>query len=208
MSSTIALQRDPAARTAQVGRPRPLARPTRSGALADRIAMHIESIVPQGRAECLDFGSGDLTLAESVEERLLRTHWHCLDVHAAPAAPAAPRTDDRWSQWGRFDGQRVPYADGEFDVALLCDILNRLPDEAPRLLVEAARVARHVLVKDRFRSGVGDQYFTQEAFGRLVAEQGLVITALDCGLDRHDDDPPVVGGLRRDWPFIAVLSRG
>jgi hypothetical protein len=204
MSSTIALQRDPAARSAAVSRHRPLARPTRSGALADRIAMHIESLVPQGRAECLDFGSGDLTLAESVEERLLRTHWHCIDVHAAPAAP---RTDDHWSQWSRFDGRKVPYADGAFDVALLCDILHRLPEEAPRLLVEAARVAHHVLVKDRFRSGGGgDLYFTQEAFGRLVAEQGLVITALDCGLDPHDDTP-VVGNLRRDWPFIAVLRR-
>jgi hypothetical protein len=203
MSSTMVLQRDPAARSALVSRHRPLSRPSRSGALADRIAMHIESLVPQGRAECLDFGSGDLTLAESVEERLLRTHWHCVDVHAEPPAP---RNDDRWSQWGRFDGHKVPYADGEFDVALLCDILHRVPEEAPRLLVEAGRVAHHVLVKDRFRSGVGDLYFTQEAFGRLVAEQGLVITALDCGLDRHDDTPGL-GGIRRDWPFIAVLRR-
>jgi hypothetical protein len=165
--------------------------------------MHIESLVPQGRAECLDIGSGDLALAEAIDEQLLRTHWHSLDVDEKALAPS---NDDRWSQWGRFDGRRLPYANDEFDVALICDTLHRMPEEAPRLLVEAARVARYVLVKDRFHSGSGEQYFTQEAFGRLVAEQGLVITALDCGLDRHTD-PPVLGALRRDWQFIAVLRR-
>jgi hypothetical protein len=202
MSSTIALQPTAAPASALVSRQRSIARPPRTGALADRIAMHIESLVPQGRAECLDIGTGDLTLAEAIDEQLLRTNWQSVDVNVA--APAS--NDDRWSQWSRFDGRRLPYGNEEFDVALICDLLHRVPEDAPRLLVEAARVARYVLVKDRFHSGTGAQYFTQESFGRLVAEQGLVITALDCGLDRHDE-PLVVGALRRDWPFIAVLRR-
>jgi hypothetical protein len=110
------------------------------------------------------------------------------------------------SHWSRLDGRKLPFDDGQFDVGVLCDILHLVRADAPRLLTETARVARHVLVKDRFRSGIGERYFTQEAFGRLVAEQGLAITALDCGLDRLDD-ASVPGALRREWQFIAVLRR-
>lgn len=198
MSSSIALERNPAPSTALVNRRRSAAQPHRTGTLADRIAMHIESLVPRGRAECLDVGCGDLALAESIEEQLPRTNWRCIDVRAS--APRSP-DDGRWSQYGWFDGRTIPYGDGEFDVAVLCDALQRAPENAAGLLVEAARVARHVLVKDRFRTGIAEQYFTQEAFGRLVVEQGLVITALDCGLDGY------LAALRRNRQFIAVLRR-
>jgi hypothetical protein len=202
MNASTAIEQSQA-RTPHVHRRRAFARPERTGALADRIAMHIESLVPRGRAKCLDVGCGDLTLAESVEDLLLRTDWHCIDVLATPSGSPL---DGRWRSSRHFDGRVLPYSDGEFDVALLSDTLHRAPQCAARLLVESGRVARHVLVKDRFGSGLAEQYFTQEAFGRLVAEQGLVITALDCGLNR-DDEAPVVAALRGEWQFIAVLSR-
>jgi hypothetical protein len=123
-----------------------------------------------------------MTLAESVEERLPRAEWLCIDV------PALPRS--------------IPHGDGEFDVALLCDVLYDSPQDAARLLGEAGRVARHVLVKDHFEHGL----YSPAAFSRLVAEQRLTIVAIDCGLEL--DEPSGVGTPRRpDGHFIAVLSR-
>jgi hypothetical protein len=166
--------------------------------LAQRLAMHIESLVPQGRAQCLDVACGDITLAAEIHERAPRTVWRCID------------------SW--CDGQTIPHADQEFDVALVCDLLHA-PENAARLLAEAGRVARHVLVKDHFEQGpysramlrlkglvgVPERHLTREAFVRLVGEQGLVMTGFDCGMSRQEQ-LPVLRTVRKP-EFIAVLSR-
>ncbi|RPI58357.1 MAG: methyltransferase domain-containing protein [Lysobacterales bacterium] len=194
--------------------------------LAQRIAMHVESLVPRGRTRCLDIGYGDDTsLAEAVHENVSRTDWRCIDVNRHPARL---RSEARWSKYGSVDGRTIPYGDGEFDVGLLCDVLHRAPDNAARLLAEAGRVARHVIVKDRFEDGacsrtmlrvrkfvgnwsygvgVPERYLTRAEFVRLAAEQRLVITALDCGLDLHRHSSLARTLFRPDWHFIAVLGR-
>jgi SAM-dependent methyltransferase len=185
-------------------------------ALAQRIALHIESLVPQGRARCLDIGCGDMTLVEALEARRSRTNksrmdWSCIDVHRAPECD-----DTRWCKYRQFDGRTIPYADDEFDVALLCDVLHHAPEDAARLLAEAGRVARHVLVKDDFIDDLrtvgraAQRSFTREGFVRLAREQRLVITALDSGLDSSSRCcEPVPGALLRpDSQFIAVLRTG
>jgi 2-polyprenyl-3-methyl-5-hydroxy-6-metoxy-1,4-benzoquinol methylase len=164
-------------------------------ALAQRIALHIESLVPRGRARCLDIGCGDMTLVEAMKAQKSRTDWRCIDVHGVPVT-AEQRDDARWRKYSQFDGRTIPFNDGEFDVALLCDVLHDAPDSGARLLAEAGRVARHVLVKD---------HFTREAFVRLATEQRLFITALDSGLDVVDRLPVPGALLRNDWQFIAVL---
>ena len=226
MSSPIALARKAAPKKALVNLHRTLSHGHRVHVLAQRIAMHIERLIPQGPVRCLDVGCGDMTLAEAVHERSARSDWRCIDVHRLPPAL---RRDARWSKYRSFDGRTIPYGNGEFDVALLCDVLHHAPEDAARLLAEASRVARHVLVKDHFEYGpysramlrlmdfVGNwgygvsvprQYFTREAFVRLAGEQRLVITALDCGLALYDHLPVVRTMLKPDWQFIAVLGRG
>jgi SAM-dependent methyltransferase len=189
--------------------------------LAERIALHIQSLVPQGRARCLDVGCGDMTLVEAIEARAPHTIWQCIDVQPVPEAA---RDTARWSKYTRFDGRTIPHRDDEFDVALLCDVLHQAPEDAARLLAEAARVAQHVLVKDHFEDGaysrtmlqlvglvgkwgggVPPRYFTREGFVRLAAQQHLVITALDSSLDLYEHVPVVGAVLRPDWQFIAVL---
>ena len=190
--------------------------------LAGRIALHIESLVPQGRARCLDIGCGDMRLAEAIEARAPHTEWRCIDVHPTPATAR----DARESKYRQFDGRTIPYADREFDVALLCDVLHDAPENAAQLLHEAGRVADCVLVKDSFEDGpysrtmlrladligsggagarVPHRYFTREGFVRLAAEQHLVMTALDSGLDLYEHMPVVGTLLRPDWQFLAVL---
>lgn len=199
--------RNGAARQAPVEPNRTPSDEQRVEALADRIAMYVDSLVPQGHVRCLDVGCGDRTLAEAVERRKSRTEWRCIDVHPLPSErrEGARRRKDR-----SFRGRTIPHGDGEFDVAILCDVLHHAPADAPHLLAEAGRVARHVIVKDDWR-GTGassGRHFTRESFVRLVSEQKLRITALDCELDRYER-PRGVRLLRKpDRQFIALLNRG
>jgi SAM-dependent methyltransferase len=189
-------------------------------ALAQRIALHVESLVPQGRARGLDIGCGDMTLVEALDARRSRTDtsrmdWSCIDLHRAPEMSELS-DHSRWRRYRQFDGRSIPYGDDEFDVALLCDVLHHAPEDAARLLAEAGRVARHVLVKDDFVDDLRSigravpRSFTREGFVQLALEQRLVITALDSGLDSSSRCcEPVPGALLRpDSQFIAVLRTG
>ena len=187
--------------------------------------MRIEALVPQGSTKCLDIGCGDMTIAEAIHDHSSRTDWRCIDVHPLPSGLS---NDSRWNKYLAFDGQNIPFGDREFDVAVLCDVLHHTPETAARLLGEAARVARHVIVKDHFEYGaysrsmlrlmdfvgnwgygisVPERYFTREGFERVAAKQKLAITSLDCGLDLYEHLPVVRNLLRPDWHFIAVLRR-
>jgi len=226
MSSPIALQRKAAPKKALVSLHRSLSHGHRIDVLAQHVVRYVESLVPQGPVRCIDIGCGDMTLAEAIQERAPRTDWTCIDVHDLPEHL---RDDARWRKYGRFDGRTVPHGDAAFDVAMLCDVLHHAPADAARLLAEAGRVARHVLVKDHFEYGpysrtmlrlmdfvgnwgygigIPERYFTREGFAGLVAEQRLVISALDCGLEIYQHLPVVGTLLRPDWQFIAVLRRG
>ena len=193
-----------------------LASTRRVDLLAQRIAMHIESLVPQGGARCLDIG-GDPALAEAVQEHARHTDWRCIGVHALTA------------EVRNGDGRIVPSEEREFDVALICDVLNRLPQNGAQLLEAAGRVAKRVLVKDYFEhasysrtmlrprgladnrgegGSVPQHYFTPESFTRLTKELRFVITAFDGGLSLSEQAPVARTTLRPDSEFIAVLRRG
>ena len=225
MSSPLAVERHVAPSKALVGVPKPGPYGRRAATLAARIAMHIETLVPRGRARCLDIGCGDMAVAEAVQELAPRTVWSCIDVRPVP--PDA-QGEARWSKYAQFDGKKVPYPDDQFDVAVLCDVLHHTPQNAAILLAEARRVARRVIVKDHFEQGAysrsilrlidfvghwshglaareGD--FTRDGFVRLAVERGLVIESIDCGLELHDHLPVGRSTWRHGSSFIAVLHR-
>ena len=155
--------------------------------LAARVALHIESLVPRGRARCLDIGGG-ATLGQAVQERVSRVDWRCIDMNALA-------TEAR-----KHDEHAVPFEEREFDVALICDVVHRDEDGA-QVLEAAGRLARCVLVKDHFES------CTREAFTRLAGEQQFVITALDCGPSLYEHGQAARTLVPRDCAFIAVLRR-
>ncbi len=173
--------------------------------VAERIALHIDSLVPRGRANCVDIGYGDTALAEAIRERLARTNWRCVDVRPAPSS-RDPVHGHRAS-----DDDTIPFRDGEFDVAVLNGVIHDTPEQAARLLAEAARVARYVLVKDRFERESYSRTMlrlTREAFIRLANQQRLVIAAFDSGLALEERLPGASALVQPDRNFLALLCRG
>ncbi len=175
--------------------------------LADRMVRHIESLVPRGRARCLEIGGGDAAIGEAIQERLPRTDWQCVDV---PRSSSALHREPRCSEYRAFDGDTLPFGAREFDVAVLCDVLRYAPLPAQKLLAEAARVARYVVIKDRFereRYAQTMPRLTRDAFIRSANEQRLVITAFDGGLALSEHSP-LPRSLVPESSFVAVLCHG
>ena len=225
MSSPIAIERKDAPKKALVSIHQALSHSHRVRVISERVAGVIETLVPSGRARCLDIGCGDMTIAEAVHAHAPGTKWRCIDVHPLPAEL---HDDPRWSKYAQFDGRAIPFRDGEFHAALLCDVLHHTPENIAHLLAEAGRVARHVIVKDHFEYGrysrsmlrlmdfvgnwgygisVPERYFTRDGFMSLASRQGLVIESLECGMQLYEHLPIVRNVLRPDWHFVAVLRR-
>jgi hypothetical protein len=211
MSSPIALEHKPSSKQALVNLHQTLSHGRRVRVLAERIAMHIEALVPHDRAQCLDIGCGDMTIAEAIAGHMPRTDWRCIDVHELPPGL---RGDSRWRKYTRFDGRTIPYGDREFDVALLCDVLHHTPENAARLLAEASRVAQCVIVKDHFEYGLYSRsmlrlmdFVGNWGYGISVPERYLTRGGFEHGLELYKHLPIVRTFLRADWQFISVLRR-
>jgi hypothetical protein len=96
-------------------------------------------------------------------------------------------------------------------VAVLNGVIHDTPEQAARLLAEAARVARYVLVKDRFERESYSRTMlrlTREAFIRLANQQRLVIAAFDSGLALEERLPGARALVQPDRNFLALLCRG
>ena len=129
----------------------------------------------------------------------------------------------------QFDGAHVPFADGAFACAMLCDVLHHASESGQRdLLMEAKRVADYVIIKDHFEYGpwsrqmlrlmdfvgnygygisIPNHYFSQASFDRLVRDAGLQIHSIRVGILLYRHLPLATYLLRSNWQFIAVLKR-
>src|SRR5271157_2417043 len=102
------------------------------------LAECLSARIPQGSG-VLDIGCGDGTIGSLLAER--GTEISIEGVEFAPRPPC--RVPCR-----PFDGGKLPFADGSFDVCLFVDVLHHT-DDPSILLREAHRVTRRfVLIKD------------------------------------------------------------
>ncbi len=194
--------------------------------LATKLAALTGELRPESdKLRCADIGCGDMTLAESIQERAPRTDWICYDLYPLAAEFAQ---DPRWEKYQQFDGQVLPVEDRSYDCAFFCDVLHHIPGDLTTNLREAARVADHVVIKDHFEYSlfsrtmlqlmdiVGNwgydvsiprRYFRRDSFATLVANSGLEIVSLDIGLELYRHNPVFHRVLRPKWQFIAVLTK-
>ena len=108
------------------------------------LGRHLAPLLPE-RGRVLDVGSGDGRLAALVMEGRPGLRIEGVDVLPRADAVIATRA---------YDGRGLPFAEGEFDAALLVDVLHHAED-GQALLAEASRVAGgRVVLKDHFRTGL------------------------------------------------------
>jgi len=107
--------------------------------LAAALARHIPAT-----ATVLDVGAGDGSMGSAVREIHPGVRLHGIDVmvRGQTAYPV-----------DAFDGEHIPFPDGSFDVAMFVDVLHHTTDPLT-LILEAARVARIVVIKDHLREGL------------------------------------------------------
>lgn len=109
------------------------------------IADHLATVMPAG-ASVLDVGCGDGEIAWLLGRRRPDLQISGVDVLV--------RNDTRVPV-ERFDGQRLPFGEGAFDVVSFVDVLHHC-DNQLELLAEARRVARQaIVIKDHALRGVG-----------------------------------------------------
>ncbi len=99
--------------------------------------------MPPG-ARILDVGAGDGSMGTSIQKLRPDVSLEGIDVYVRPKTAYFVK---------EFDGAKIPHADDSFDVALFVDVLHHTKDPLT-LLLEAARVAKVVVVKDHLREGL------------------------------------------------------
>lgn len=108
------------------------------------IAHHLATLVPR-HTDLLDVGAGDGAVAYALMGERPDVRAEGIDVLVRANTRIRVR---------RFEGVRIPAADGSVGTALLVDVLHHA-DDPVLLLREAARVARDaVVVKDHLAAGL------------------------------------------------------
>jgi SAM-dependent methyltransferase len=110
------------------------------------LAECLSARIPQ-RSAVLDIGCGDGTIGSLLAERGWEVSVEGVEFVARPQCRISCRP---------FDGARLPFADGSFDVCLFVDVLHHT-DDVSILLREARRVTRRfVLIKDHLSENAFD----------------------------------------------------
>jgi len=139
------------------------------------LASAIAPLLPKS-ARVLDVGCGDGLLDRALLDVRPDLRIEGVDVLVRPNTPITVR---------QFDGSHLPFAAGEFDVAMAVDVFHHA-DDAEGLMQEMKRVARRsIVIKDHFRHGLPSE---------------LILRAMDwVGNSRHGVRLPFSYWSEADW---------
>lgn len=137
-------------------------------------------LLPAGPCRILDIGAGSGVVGETLEALLPGK-----SVAAVDLAPNA--LPDLRIPYARFDGVRLPFADGSFDCAILCNMLHHVkPGARGALWREALRVTGGgpLVIKDHLAAAPLDRLrlWALDVLGNV--RQGFMVSATY--LDRGD----------------------
>ncbi|HUI52669.1 MAG TPA: methyltransferase domain-containing protein [Terriglobales bacterium] len=137
-----------------------------SGRRTRVIAEALAPLVPRN-ASVLDVGCGDGVVATLLAGRRPDIAVEGVEVAPRPGCTIPCRP---------FDGERLPFPDGSFDVCLFVDVLHHTSD-VTQLLGEAARVARScVLLKDHLCESTVDHGILRAMDWLSNRPHGVVLT--------------------------------
>lgn len=226
MSSPLARTHKSLARRLMVYLHHAVSHSRRTRILGEMVSEALLALGHRGELSLVDIGCGDMRLASHIAQRMPRARITGVDLYPLPEELAlAPG----WRNYRQFDGRHLPFPDARFDVAMCLDVLHHVADAAGKtaLLREAARCARHVVVKDHFRYGrytgamlrimdlVGNRaygvstrcgYFTPESFRLLCQECGLEEEYTRIGIDIYAGTPFRLV-IPPNVQFLSVLRR-
>jgi SAM-dependent methyltransferase len=179
------------------------------------LSQHFAGIIPRA-ARVLDVGCGDGRLASLIASKRPDLSFQGIDVllRPNPAITVAP-----------FDGKKIPFGSGTFDVVMFSDVLHHTADPLV-LMREASRVARcAVAIKDHLLSGalagptlafmdrVGNRrfgvalpynYWTHPQWMAAFSELGLVVEVWEQMLKLYPFPASLV--FDRSLHFVAKLT--
>lgn len=181
----------------------------------ERLAELLSNRIPAG-SRVLDIGCGDGTVSALITARSEGVHIEGVELKSRQSCKIECK---------EFDGQRLPYADGVFDVCMFVDVLHHTP-HAKALLKEAARVSsRYVLIKDHLSEGridnltlkfmdwVGNRpygvvleylFASKAQWDEWLLEAGLSVANWDDRLKLYPQPADAIFG--RGLHFVALLE--
>ena len=165
----------------------------------------------------LDVGCGDGRLGALIRDAVPGIHVEGAEVLARDGCAIPCRA---------FDGSRLPFPDGSFDVCLFVDVLHHMKDPLP-LLREACRVSRrYLLIKDHFAESSLDHwtlrfmdwvsnhphgvtlpyaYLSGSEWNALYSRLGLTVERSQDKVQLYP--PPFSAIFGRNLHFIALLGK-
>jgi SAM-dependent methyltransferase len=153
--------------------------------LADRFIERHEGAGADGRWRVLDLGCGTGSSVDAFRACDPSVDWTGLDIADSREARERTRTDARFVA---FDGDRIPFPDGSFDLVYCKQVLEHVHRPAPllgevaRVLAPGGRFAGSTSQLEPFHSHSTFNY-TPFGFRALLRDAGLELVEIRPGID-------------------------
>ncbi len=94
----------------------------------------------------IEIGAGEGSVLQELSARKFADELYAIDISESGIKKIKERQIDTLKECNTYDGYTIPYADNQFDIAVLTHVVEHL--ENPRILIyEASRVAKHLFIE-------------------------------------------------------------